>query len=111
MSMSFQPIQEHQIASLNGTTADRVDIDTLDDEFMNQRRVAHIRVETNDATVIFGDSTVDADDTLTSNDLAAGNFTVKGGETKAVKVPESATHISILGTAADSAYVTIGFMA
>lgn len=94
-SSSVQPYQEYQTPTL--ITASAAQQMAFNDANDIQR--ALVKAVGDDITIKFGDSTVQASNTLTSGALPAGNFSVAKGETYEIDIHKSQNYYSVIGDA------------
>lgn len=71
--------------------------------------VAAITTETSSLVIKFGDSTVTASDTITSNSYPADNYYCLAGTVQEVIFPKGSTHFSVKAAGAGSVKVAIGY--
>ncbi len=112
MLKDFQPIQEYKILI---TAAATTALEISNEGVQWDKLRARIRVKITDAIVKFGNSSVAASATISSDKLPAGNFSVPSGNTE-LFVPLSAVknYVSIISedgaTATGSVHITVGTM-
>lgn len=103
--MSFLPVKEYRII-VSGTSATRQLLPITDESTGNYFQV---RLKaTADIVCKFGDSTVTASNTYTSDALADGNFTVFGDVgPEAFEFKQNQNYLAAIGTG--TLYVTVGY--
>ena len=111
--MAFKPVKQYK-SSITTTASSALALDALPDEgnFGGSPRQVLVYVVSggSDTIIKFGDSSVVADDTLTSSALSDGNFVVAAGSTRLFDLESGQTHVSAItesGTA--TLWLTIGF--
>lgn len=108
--MAYTYVQTFVIAT--STSAQAVDISaavTSARAAYSGYLVAAITTETQSLVIKFGDSTVTASDTITSNAYPEGNYFCLAGTVQEVIFPKGSTHFSVKAAGVGSVKVAIGF--
>ena len=110
--MAFKPIKQYAIENLSTTASSAVPLDTLIGKgyFDNETRQVSVYAINDDVIIKFGDSSVVADKTLTSNALSDGNFIVARGSIQLFDLERSQKYFSAMAKVGSAdVWVTVGF--